>query len=176
MTLENLSETTRAPTRNAHTPAIREQLICEDPSLAKQSFKEECDINTIMAKYQKTGLIDHINTYKGSYGDATGVQTYHEALNQIIAANDAFLSLPSKLRACFDNDPGTFLEYAENPENYENLLSELTKELTGAGPLSSLAEGPDPGSATEATVDTTDVATAATEAATAATLEPATPA
>lgn len=30
------------------------------PSLTKQSFKDECDINQIVAKFEKTGLVNHL--------------------------------------------------------------------------------------------------------------------
>ena len=32
-------------------------LRCEDASLAQQHFKEECDINTILQKFNITGLL-----------------------------------------------------------------------------------------------------------------------
>ena len=40
------------------------------PSMTKQSFKDECDINKIMAKFQKTGAIEHYAKHAPSYGDA----------------------------------------------------------------------------------------------------------
>ena len=37
------------------------------PSRTKQAFKEECDVNNILRKYEKTGLITHVAAYKGRY-------------------------------------------------------------------------------------------------------------
>lgn len=114
------------------------------PSLTKQSFIDECDINTIMKRYEKTALITHVNNFQGDYGDAMGVQDYHASMNQVIAAQAAFSSLPSAVRAQFHNDPGQFLAFAEaNPAEIEKLLNP-TPENPAEGP-SKLAEAPQPG-------------------------------
>ena len=42
------------------------------PSLTKQSFKDECNINNIMSKYMKDGLIGHVNKHQGRYDDLPG--------------------------------------------------------------------------------------------------------
>lgn len=99
----------------------RVRLHFAEPSMAKQSFAAECDINTIMKKYEKTGLIDHRARYPGGYADVFNVGEYQEGLNQIRAAQEAFASLPAKVRRRFDNDPGAFVAFVENPENLEVL-------------------------------------------------------
>lgn len=91
----------------------------EGPTLTKQSFKDECDVNNIMKKFEKTGLLTHTTKYQGKYADFTKVTDYQSALNTVIEANDAFDSLPSKLRARFANDPAEFLAFVENPNNRE---------------------------------------------------------
>ena len=91
------------------------------PSRAKQSFRDECDINTIMSKYEKTGLIDHNARYRGQYADVTGALELQDALQVVEDANDAFDSLTAKIRKRFDNDPGQFLAFATNPDNKEAL-------------------------------------------------------
>ena len=89
------------------------------PSLTKQASKDECDINKIMAKQQKTGLTAHVSKHQGYYGDFMAATDYHSAMNQILAAGEAFNSVPAEIRAQFDNDPGKFLEFCQNPENEE---------------------------------------------------------
>lgn len=97
----------------------RVTLDCSDKSLTKQSFAAECDINTIMRKFEKTGLIDHNAKHGGSYGDFLAAPEYHEACNAVLAADAAFMSLPSGLRKRFNNDPAAFLEFAQDPANQE---------------------------------------------------------
>ena len=91
----------------------------EEP-MTRQSFKDECDINKIMERYEKTGVLEHVKYMQDldrQYGDFMDAPTYHEACNQMIDANNAFMLLPSKLRKRFDNDPGKFLDFAQDPEN-----------------------------------------------------------
>ena len=100
---------------------VRKPFSTSGPSLTHQSFKRECDINTIMAKYQKTGLVDHVANHQGDYSDLTDVPTYHDAMNKIISANQSFSTLPSSIRKKFSNDPAEFLDFVSNPENIEEM-------------------------------------------------------
>ena len=97
-------------------------IFFDDESRTKQSFRDETDVNLILRKYEKTGLIDHVNRYQGDYTDLTEVQDYHTSMNQIIAAREAFQSLPSGIRNRFANDPAQFLEFAGNPENQKEMV------------------------------------------------------
>ena len=97
-------------------------LHCEDVSLAQQHFKDECDINNILRQFNITGLLPE-NTLSPQYGDFTGVQDYHSALNQVIAAEDEFMALPATLRARFNNDPAKLIEFLNNPENKNEAVS-----------------------------------------------------
>lgn len=93
-----------------------------DPAegMTKQEHKKECDINQIMKKYQKTGLVTHLAKHGGVYGFAP-TYTYQEAMNELNRARDQFMDLPSSVRTRFENDPGKFLEFATNPQNIEEL-------------------------------------------------------
>lgn len=92
------------------------------PSMAQQHFRDECDVNRILAKYQKTGLIEHVNKFGGEYADLSAVPDFQDALNSVIAAQDAFDSLPSKLRKEFGNDPAAFLDFVHNPDNKDEMV------------------------------------------------------
>ncbi|QXP08346.1 MAG: internal scaffolding protein [Arizlama microvirus] len=93
-----------------------------EPSLTKQSFKDECDINNILKKYIASGSLEHRkNIEDGSYFDVSDVGDYQEALNKVIETNNLFASLPSRVRFQFGNDPSKFLEYVNNPANEQEL-------------------------------------------------------
>jgi len=93
------------------------------PSLTHQANAAECDINHIMQKYQKTGVLEHQNKFQGNYGDYTNVpQDYHESMNAVLAANDMFMSLPSKIRRRFSNDAGQFLEFVSDQKNQSEMI------------------------------------------------------
>lgn len=91
-----------------------------DHGMTKQSFKDECDINQIMAKYQKTGVMNHINTYGAEYGDYQAID-FQEAQETIIAGQNMFNDLPSEARKHFENDPAKFMEFVADPDNVEKL-------------------------------------------------------
>ena len=91
-------------------------LHCEDASLAQQHYKEECDINTILEKFNITGMLPE-NTLSPRYGDFTGIGDYHTAMNRVFAAQEEFEALPAQIRARFDNDPAQLIEFLENSDN-----------------------------------------------------------
>lgn len=85
------------------------------PGRTKQSFKEECDVNLIVAKAQKTGVLP----MKGNplYGDFSEVPEYQEALETVRVAGDQFRGLPAHMRERFENDPAQFLRFVSDPSN-----------------------------------------------------------
>lgn len=93
------------------------------PSRAKQSFQSDTDINNIMKKYEKTGLIDHIQNAQGKYGNFIIGGDYHDHLNSVMEAKASFNLLTASIRTKFDNDPAKFLQFAQNPENKDELIS-----------------------------------------------------
>lgn len=105
--------------RNAYYPHDRVQKDPGGPSMTQQNFRDETDINLILAKYAKTGLIDHINKYGGEYADMPNEVDFHAAMNLVTNAQSMFAELPSGIRANFDNDPAQFLDFVDDPENRE---------------------------------------------------------
>ena len=90
------------------------------PTLAQQHSKDEVDINKIMARYIKTGVIDHVAKYQPQYLDNTETD-YHTSQNIIIKADGMFSELPSTVRRQFNNNPAEFLEFVNDPDNHEKL-------------------------------------------------------
>ena len=91
-------------------------LACEEPTLAQQHFKEECDINTILQKFSITGILPEA-PLSPRYGDFSGIGDYHTALNRVIAAQEEFQALPAQIRARFDNDPAKLIEFLDDEAN-----------------------------------------------------------
>lgn len=90
-----------------------------EKSKTKQSFKDETDINLILEKYVKTGLINHEPSNPGQYGDFSNVVDYQSACNAVLEVERNFMQLPAQARARFQNDPGQFLEFIQDPKNLE---------------------------------------------------------
>lgn len=89
--------------------------------LTQQHQKDETDINLIMARYTRTGVIDHVNKNQPAYFDVPA-HSYHEAQNAIAQADSMFQELPAKARKYFDNDPSKFLSFVQNPKNADKLF------------------------------------------------------
>ena len=90
-------------------------LECLDPSLAVQDGAEEADINTIARRFGMTGDASLLNVRAPTYGDFTGVTTYHEALEALSSAQASFGALPAEVRERFRNDPGAFVSFCSDP-------------------------------------------------------------
>jgi len=109
-----------------------------DPGVTKQSFVEECDINTIVRRFLKTGeLPDPVRM--PTYGDFTSVFDFHSAMNAVAQARESFEELPAEVRARFHNDPGEFVDFCSKEENLEEArkiglvpASEIVEKPSGA--------------------------------------------
>lgn len=77
-----------------------------------------------MAKYQKTGLIDHVNQHGPTYGDQPAADDYHAAMNMVANTNSVFAELPSTVRDAFENDPSQYLEYIADTDRREALIND----------------------------------------------------
>ena len=96
-------------------------LACEEPTLAQQQFKDECDINNILRQFNVTGLLPE-TPLSPRYGDFTGINDYQTALNAVIAAEDGFMALPADLRARFDNDPSNLINFLNDESNKDEAV------------------------------------------------------
>jgi len=86
------------------------------PDRAKQSMKDQCDINFIMSRYLRSGNIDWASKHQGSYGDIEPLD-FHEAMGIVAKAKEMFADLPSAVRKRFSNEPRSFLEFLHDPAN-----------------------------------------------------------
>lgn len=93
-------------------------LLCQDESLAQQNFAPDCDINNIVATFTRTGDLPAA-PMSPRFGDFTGICDFHSALNQVLAAQEAFMELPASLRARFGNDPQNLILFLDDPSNRE---------------------------------------------------------
>lgn len=91
-------------------------LSCLDASLTQQQFAEEADINTIVNRFLKSGVLP-TPVSMPQYIDYEGVFDFQSAMNTVRAADENFMRLDAKVRARFNNSPQEFLEFFANPEN-----------------------------------------------------------
>lgn len=94
----------------------------EKPSLTVQADKDKCCINNIMARWRKTGLVDHITAHRGQYGDFASGADFTAAMNVVAAATQSFGQLPAELRKRFSNDPAEFLNFVSDESNFDEMV------------------------------------------------------
>nr|QJB20877.1 MAG: internal scaffolding protein [Microvirus sp.] len=88
-----------------------------DASMTRQEFQEECDINSIMKRYQRTGVISHMNKTAPQYLDLSDVPDLQQSLNVMMTAEAAFMRLPAVVRREFNNDAVEFVDFASKAES-----------------------------------------------------------
>lgn len=91
-------------------------------SMTQQQFKAECDVNNILAKYKKTGMVTHLAKHQGNFGDFSNVEDYQTCLGKLMQAQTAFGTLPSELRTKFDNDPAKLIDFLADQKNDEEAI------------------------------------------------------
>lgn len=93
-------------------------LVSDVESRTQQQFKEECDINVILDRFGMTGQLP-VPTVQPMEGDFTEIGDYQSALEAVRRANENFMTLPSKVRERFEQDPRKFVDFCINPANIE---------------------------------------------------------
>lgn len=102
-------------------PRVFTPIVGESRTL--QYFKDDCDISLIVSKFAKTGELPHQRSTPPVFGDFANPYDFQQALNLVNDMEDQFSSLPSKVRARFENDPRSFLEFVSDPRNVDELVS-----------------------------------------------------
>lgn len=88
----------------------------------QQHQKDECDINVLMSRFQKSGEITHLATGPPQYGDFSEVGDFTTAQNRVAEATQDFMTLPARLRLEFNNDPAELLEFLQDEANNERAI------------------------------------------------------
>ena len=134
-----------------HPPGRMRRSCCKEferGSMTEQHHADRVNIQNIMERWQKTGVLDHVNNYKGTYGDFISEPDFYQAQLLVAEAKSMFATLPSSIRERFANDPGRYLAFMNDVNNI-NAIKELGLdashlEATAQG-ASAIAEGtPDP--------------------------------
>lgn len=87
-----------------------------------------------MARYELTGMIDPalMNLREAAFGDFSEELDFHTAQNMVIAAQEAFMTIPAEIRSRFNNDPGQLMTWLNDKNNIDEAirlgLAHITKE------------------------------------------------
>ncbi|AXH73540.1 MAG: internal scaffolding protein [Microviridae sp.] len=112
--------------RSAYGPRYRVPFTTPESELpfgrTKQSFKDECDINTILKKFQRTGLLEFVNDRQPQYGDVSAID-FQESMQTVARANEIFADLPSSIRKHFENSPEQFFSFIQDPSKHAEAVA-----------------------------------------------------
>lgn len=90
-------------------------------SMTEQHHARACDINTIMARYVQTGLIDHLSKYEPQFGDVSRFD-FQEAMYLVKEVESEFANLPAYVRDHYRNAQN-YLEAIQTEEGVQALRS-----------------------------------------------------
>ena len=114
--------------------------ICfTEPSMTQQHFKDECDMDTILRKYETTGfLVDPLEPRRqAQFGDFSEVQDFQSAQNKVAQVSEYFDSLPAHIRMRFGNRVSEFLSFVTDETNRkacEELGIFIPEGVSGSSP------------------------------------------
>lgn len=100
-------------------------LTFRQPSMTHQEFQDECDINRIMDRYMRTGVLsDPMSMRKPmTYGDFSDLGDYQSNMNKVVEAREVFDRLPAKVRERFGNSPAALLSFVMDENNRDEAIS-----------------------------------------------------
>lgn len=87
-------------------------------SLTVQSQAEDTKIQNIVKKYMHTGYLPTVKQ-QPQYLDTTGIGDLSTAIKKLKRAEDYFYTLDPKIRAQFNNDIPTMVNFIKDPNNLE---------------------------------------------------------
>lgn len=96
--------------------------IVPDMGRTKQADKAACDINNILARFEKTGQLPQMISRDARYGDFSDVATYDQAMMVVAHAQEQFDALDAVVRKRFGNDPAQMLEFCSDPKNKDEMI------------------------------------------------------
>lgn len=94
----------------------------DEKSRTQQHFKDDCDINVIWKRYQRTGVVTHIARVREVYGEFDPNVNFGKVFADLSRAQEMFEQLPAAMRGRFLNDPKGFYEFIADPANKDECI------------------------------------------------------
>lgn len=108
------------------TAKDKKAVVFKQDSMTDQRFKDDCSIQSILARYRVTGDLAHLGYNPNGVplkpfkeGDFADIGDYQECLELVMSAKEQFDALPSNIRKEVGNTPEGMLKFINDPKNYE---------------------------------------------------------
>lgn len=113
----------------------------DSESMTQQHMRDECDINCMVERFQRTGMPP---AQSWESVDFTDVPDYQTALNRIREAQQMFDALPSKMRLEFENNPAKLLAFINDERNRDRAVELGLVEPPPPPPVKAAPEAQNP--------------------------------
>lgn len=125
-----------ARVRNKFSPRVAIIARESEDDRTQQHFVDEVNVNAIVKKYQKTGVVSHVKRVEAKYGDFTTLGDFAENMAKVAEAKQAFEQLPAVIRSKVDNDPQKFYDWLKEERNWDEaeklgLITNVKRSETG---------------------------------------------
>lgn len=119
----------------------------DSPSRTQQHMRDECDINVMVQRFQRTGVPPAPPVFP-DVQDFSEAHDFRSAMQLIIDAQKSFDAMPSSVRERFMNDPARLLDFISDPSNADEavrlgLVVSRETSPTVTSPDDSPSPGPD---------------------------------
>jgi len=105
-----------------------------------QAYKDECDINVIMARY-RNGETDVLSRVQGVYGDFSNIPTnYAEIMNEKLRAEELFMGLAPSVREKYNNSVEQFMSEIGTKAGLEKLGVSFEQPAPAPAPVEEVKE------------------------------------
>lgn len=120
---ETIRENYIAPQDSANIELMKRRpgRLISPPShshLTQQQYKDECNPNVVIQKYNRTGELGRIRSTQPIYVDCTAFN-FEEARERVARIEETFMEMPAMVRRRFNHDPKNLLAFLEDPKNRE---------------------------------------------------------
>lgn len=99
----------------AYNRPPRVSVDCGGESVTQQQFAKECDINYIVKRAQRTGVVP-VAPGELVYGIDDGM-SFQDRMNNLAAVKEYFMSLPSEMRMKWNNSVADFCAWMSDEGN-----------------------------------------------------------
>lgn len=93
------------------------------PTRTKQSEANDVNVNEIIKRHRRTGVVTHWSGRMPMYGDFSAQVTLQDSLNLVLEAQESFMSLPAEVRRAAKNDPVELLRMLATEEGSADLVA-----------------------------------------------------
>lgn len=93
-----------------------------DEPVTKQEFKDDCDVNVIVARCLRDGVERVPQGAAPVFADVSQIGDFGEAMRRVQRASEAFASLDASIRTRFENDPRKLIAFVQDVRNYDEAV------------------------------------------------------